>query len=437
MPARSSRSAAAASVVRVALLWTLTVTCAAAAAQAQTSAPPGDDDAAALALPFGDAAAASTTRSTSVTLEADQTDSTLAQGGSIDAQRLSIDARSNLALASQWRAILADRLDLLWPGRFDEAQQINTLKEAYLSWQPRANLLLDLGRINVRQGVGYGYNPTDFFRADAIRAIESIDPDSLRQNRLGTVMLRSEQLWDSGALTEVYAPKLAEHASAAPFDPDVGATNAQNRWLISLSQRLIGSWSPQWLLEGTDSGAPQLGWNTTAALGDATVAYLELASGESPSLWRQALGLPGEDSVHTRAAMGFTYSAANKLTVTLEYEYDGAALSASAWSAARHANLAAYGRYREFVAAQQELPTQHSAFGYLTWQDAFIRHLDLAAFLRLDLVDHSSLPYAEARYHWTHLDAAVRWQRYSGDASSDYGAAPTRQSAQLLLDYYF
>ena len=46
------------------------------------------------------------------------------------------------------------------------------------------------GRINVRNGAALGYNPTDFFRSGALRSVVSIDPNSLRENRLGTVMLR-------------------------------------------------------------------------------------------------------------------------------------------------------------------------------------------------------------------------------------------------------
>lgn len=395
-----------------------------------------DDDSAALALPFNNTASAPTSRSTAVALEADQTYSTLPDDGDIDAQRLSMDLRSNLHLAQDWRVLFADRLDLLWPGTLDGAQQINTLKEAFVSWQARSDILFDLGRINVRQGVAFGYNPTDFLRADALRAVDSIDPDSLRQNRLGTAMLRAQQLWDSGSMTELYAPKLADHATAAPFDPDLGATNNESRWMISLSQRLIGTWSPQWLIEGSASSPPQLGFNTTATLGNATVAYLELAAGNSRSLWEQAQAISATNSPHARASTGFTYSAPDKISVTLEYEYDGAALPAHAWSAARSGNLEAYGRYRAFLTLQQELPTQHSAFGLVSWQDALIRHLDLSAFVRVDLVDRSLLPWTELRYHWTHVDAALRWQDYIGDATSDYGASPTRQSWQLLLDYY-
>jgi hypothetical protein len=40
---------------------------------------------------------------------------------------------------------------------------VNSLREAYLSWQPEGgNMVMEFGRINLRYGPGYGYNPTDF-----------------------------------------------------------------------------------------------------------------------------------------------------------------------------------------------------------------------------------------------------------------------------------
>ena len=56
----------------------------------------------------------------------------------------------------------------------------------------RPDTLIDLGRINVRNGVALGYNPTDYFRAGAVRAAVSVSPASLKENRQGSVMLRGQ-----------------------------------------------------------------------------------------------------------------------------------------------------------------------------------------------------------------------------------------------------
>ncbi len=394
-----------------------------------------DDDAAALTL-TGASAPPAAAGSAAFFAETAYTEAQPRAGGSADAQRLSLEGSDDVRFAPQWRFVFADRLDLDWSGSWAGSQQVNTLKQAYLSWQPAAELLWDAGRVNVRQGVGYGFNPTDFFRAGALRSVESLDPNSLRDERLGTVMVRAETLWTNGALTALYAPRLARGPDNAPLSPDLGATNAAGRWLISLTQRLAGGFSPQWLLFGTDGGAAQAGVNATTLLGGATVAFLEASAGRSPSLYAEALDLPGAEALRARASAGFTYSARNKLSITLEYEYDGAAPGRNGWDALRAGDPENYGRYREFALAQQELTTRQSVFAFAAWQDLGLRHLDWTAFVRVDLVDHSRLPWTELRYHWSHIDAAIRWQDYVGGATTDFGAASTRQTWQAVFDYY-
>jgi len=437
-PATAGTAIAAPATAEIASASTASAsTASASTASASTAAASGDDDTAALALQGANPVDSPAHRSLAVTGEAAATVADLHGGGTVDAERLSLEVSEDLRLAPAWRFVFGDRLDADFSGSWDSLQKINTLKQAYVSWQPQADWLVDLGRVNARQGVAFGYNPTDFFRADALRTIESLDPDSLRDERLGTAMLRGETLWNGGALTAVYAPKLARAPSDAAFSPDLGATNAEGRWLLSLTERLTPGWSPQWLLFGTDAGAPQLGLNTTALLGDATVAYLEASGGRSPSLWTQAENLPADPALRLRAAAGLTYSTTNKMALTLEFEYDGAALSARRWNAARMGDPQAYGLYRDYVSAQQELATTQALFAYVSWQDVGIRHLDWGAFLRLDLIDHSRLPWTELRYHWTKLDLALRWQDDIGGRTSDYGATATGQTWQLVADYYW
>jgi hypothetical protein len=104
---------------------------------------PDDDDAAALALPSVEATAAPAAPGASVLLEGAFTESAPRSGGSADAERLSLDINDDSRLAPQWRAVVGDRLDLDWAGAWNASQQVNTLKQAYLSWQPRSNIVWD------------------------------------------------------------------------------------------------------------------------------------------------------------------------------------------------------------------------------------------------------------------------------------------------------
>src|SRR5581483_11083171 len=140
--------------------------------------------------------------------------------------RASANIRCDGAFASGWRGVLSDRFDEFW-ARGISATSVNTLKEAYVSFRPSGPFLVDAGRINVRQGVGLAYNPTDYFKADAVRAVISIDPETLRDERMGTLMGRFQGLWSSGSLTAIFAPRVAARPTDAALNPDFGATNGR------------------------------------------------------------------------------------------------------------------------------------------------------------------------------------------------------------------
>lgn len=351
-------------------------------------------------------------------------------------ERLSLDLRYDGVLTPGLRAVFADRLDL---NRFGAGVpgdgNVNTWKEGYLSWQAAPDRIADAGRVNVRNGVAFGYNPTDYFRRNAVRSVVSIDPASLRENRMGSVMARGQALWSTGSLTALISPKLADDPNNGAYSPDLGATNGRDRWVIALSQKISETLAPQWLVSGSAGESPQLGMNLTRLFGRATIGYVEWSGGRSRSLAAQA-GIAREDEAfRSRLATGATYTTAANLSLTLEYQYNGAGLDEEKWNALRRSPLA-YRQYRLFTAAVQDPPTRQLGFAYALWQDAFVKHFDLAGMLRYDVADRSRLQWLEARYHFTRADLALQAQYNSGDATSNFGALFERRAWQLLLRYF-
>ena len=336
-------------------------------------------------------------------------------------QRLSLDMRLDKTLAANWRVVLADRLDASWQRWQGAADKINTLKEAYLSWQPDNALALDAGRINTRYGVATGYNPTDFFRDGALRSVVSVAPASLRENRQGSVMLRGQALWQGGALTAIWSPRLGEQPSQDAFSPDLGASNPQDRYLLALSQQGPGSLASQLLLFGEGADEPQLGLNLSGLFNDATVFYAELA------LAKERVA---------RLATGFTFTSDSKLSLTLEYQYDGGAKDAADWQALQQGSPAAYWQYRKEVQTRQALATRQAAMLFASWPD-LVPSTEFSAMWRHDLIDSSNMGWFEARYHFKTMDLALQWQINQGNALTVYGALPERQSAVLLAKYFF
>ncbi len=397
-----------------------------------------DDDAAALLLADKTAASVEQSSDWRVYAESALRESRLRGAGTaLHAERLSLDARFDKTFAPGWRAVFADRLDMNRSDGASNRRNINTLKEAYVSWQASPERIADLGRINARSGVAMGYNPTDYFRAGALRSVVSLDPASLRENRLGSAMLRGQTLWSGGSFTALYSPRLADQRSDAVFNPDLGATNQRARWQLGLSQKLSEALSPQWLLSGGAGQSPQLGVNLTALPHDATVLYFEWSGGRARPLAARALDRPGDAAFRAQMSSGLTYTTSNNISFTAEYEYNGAGLDEAGWESLRRGSPAAYGQYRSYVGNLQEPPTRRSMFFYAVWQDALVKHLDLVAMLRHDLVDHSRLQWLEARYHWTRVDIALQTQLNTGQPLSDYGALPERRIWQVAARYYF
>jgi hypothetical protein len=351
-------------------------------------------------------------------------------------ERLSADVAFDKTVAPGWRVIFADRLDWDWQGESPNEFKTNTLKELYGSWQVTPNEIVDFGRINTRYGVANGYNPTDYFRSDAVRNAVSVDPDSLRNNRMGSVMLRTQYLWNGGGVSAMLSPKLTNQATTDAFSPDFGATNHDYRYLIALSQQVVDNVNPEFLLYGEQGKSAQFGFDLTHVIGDATVAYVEWSGGQGAMQYAQALDEPMRTAFRNRAAAGFTYTTSNKISLTLEAEYDGAAPDNGAWNALRYGALPTYEQYRNDVQDAQELTTRKALFCYASWQDAMINHLDLTALARQDLIDQSRLDWFEARYHWSHTELALQWQRYGGKPWSDYGAVPQRTTWQTVLTIF-
>jgi hypothetical protein len=360
---------------------------------------------------------------------------------SANTQRYSLDVLLDKKISPTLRAVFSNRLDVSHQSGAggQQSDTINTLKEAYLSWQPQTDRVLDVGRVNARYGVAQGYNPTDFLREGANRSIVSVDPSSIRENRLGTAMLRGQTLWAGGSLTALVAPKLADQPNDSAWSADLGSTNNRTRWLLAASQQLTEGFNPQFMLFGDDQQPVQLGFNAAALLSDSTVAHVEWSGGRGLSQWARALkplGAADDTAFRNRVAAGFTVTNARKMSLTAEYHYNGAALDNAGWNALRTGAPQAYGLYRLDVQNRLELVSRQAAYLRATWQDAMVTKLDLAAMLRFNLEDNSHLTWLEARYRWDRAELAMQWQLNSGSATSDYGALPQRRNVQLQARYF-
>src|SRR5215468_2405634 len=150
------------------------------------------------------------------------------------------DARIEWPLASNAHVAYSGRLSFVaqeglgFPNR---GNVTNDLREVYASIEPQPRSYFDAGRINVKSGVALGFNPTDFFKTRAVVDPLTADPSALRENRLGTLMLRAQHVGERATVSALYAPRVTDPAPIGDdryrgFDPLFDRTNGSNRWLV-------------------------------------------------------------------------------------------------------------------------------------------------------------------------------------------------------------
>ena len=384
--------------------------------------------------------------------------------------RLFFDARIKRKLTDGLEFVLSDRFNL----RAEEGRPVadhesirNDLREAYLAWQPGSATFIDLGRINVKNGVALGFNPTDFFKTRVVVEPLSADPSVLREDRLGALALMGQRVWQGGALTVVFAPKLYgktaiyTDTTLPSFNPMLDRTNGVNRVLVKASLNLFDDISPE-VLAYIEDGRAKFGLNLTRGFGQRAVGYLEWSGGDRANLVSEALAygratgtIPAAapDPFTTTASRSFqndlsigaSYTTESKITFNLEYHFHQAGFSGSDWQnwisrgSLHLAPLDAELWYiRAFAGDQQEPLAKNGLFLRADRQDAFVPNLEFSGIAFVDLRDGSGLVQMNADYFWTRQwTVGAQLGVEVGGKRTDFGSLPTAASAFLNIRRYF
>lgn len=377
--------------------------------------------------------------------------------------RTSLDVLDQWRLASDLTFTFSNRLNVTFAdgiGFPNEAVR-NDPREAYVTWEPLPQTYLEAGRINVRNGVAFGYNPTDYFRARTSVAQASADPGAQRQNRLGTVMFRGQRFFDGGAFEFVYAPKLHKPVPIGvvpdPFDPKIDQTNGADRFLFSFSFELE-EFSPQ-VLVYHESGRTTFGLNLSHPIGNSVIAYASWSGGVAPNAIVDAVtfgertgtvphletflppGFPRFVMPTTAArrfqndlSAGAYWTGEDKVTLSLEYNFHQAGFTGYDWRNwfnigsdpfyVQNGSASLMWYIRGYAGDQQQPMTRHQAFARVDWVEPFyIEHSDINAFVMSNLHDGSMLGQIAASYDISDVwSVAAFWSGSIGGRRSEWGS---------------
>jgi len=364
-----------------------------------------------------------------------------AQGEANRMGRAVLDFRREWQVGEGGRWVLSDRLEAVeYSDGGADGTRRNALRELYFSVQATPSWYVDLGRINLRQGVALGYNPTDYLRENAVVMRSSQNPAALRENRLGAVMLRAQWLDDLGSAQLAVLPQLSDEDR---FDDGTWAlglerTNRHGAALLRLSPRTGERLALDLTGYAREGEAPQIGTNLSWTANDALLLQLEWSGGRRAPVPTVDAAGPGDERWFNRLAAGASWTTPLGVVLSVEQHYAEDALAASDWEDWRTASGPAAGRLgalRQDLQERQDLLNRRYSFARLAWDRAFgLASLDLSAFVRRNTADGSAFWQAEAVWHaderW---DLGLQHTRSTGAADSEFGAAPVRATLALYL----
>jgi len=380
--------------------------------------------------------------------------------------RTSLDAFDQWSLGKNLSFTFSDRFSLTENNGivFPRDAARNDFREAYLTLEPVTETFLEFGRINFKNGIALGFNPTDFFKTRSAVALASADPSALRGDRLGTLMLRAQTIWDGGSATFVYAPKVHTPrpiVGAAPswIDPSFDQTNASDRFLFALNLEL-GELSPQALVYH-ENGRTKIGLNISHPVGQSIIAYAEWTGGSEPNLIAQAIAygkatgtlpvaapvLPptsASRAFQNDLAVGASWTSMAKITLNLEYHFHQAGFSGTDWrnwfDIGAPDPLAASELWyiRGYASAMQQPTSRHQIFWRADWQDAFVQDLELSGISFVNLTDGSGMVQFAADYNLSNSWSVGLYAGGTfGSRRSEWGSLSGATSAIFQVVRYF
>jgi len=399
--------------------------------------------------------------------------------------RISLDVRTEVNLTPTLYITFADRLSHIVEEHMAPSEGIlqNDLKEIYLTWNAYGSDYIDLGRVNVKNGVAMGFNPTDYFKKYAVTTRISEDASVLRENRLGTFMIRGQKVWEKGSLTLIAAPEISHEPDKWWTDGSerglqLQRTNNHTRLLAKVNVNAFQDMNPE-ILYFIDDGRSNWGFNLTKGFGDQMVAYIETSIGQSADVITESLqkaqaagafpistspadtppAITGSDEIRLRSQMaaGFSYTDKGNRTTNIEYHYNEAGLSPEQWDnwfragaqgkifldnpateATGRNMLGQLWSVRQFAQEAEEPLSRHALFIRSFWQDALIYKLDLTGIFQMNLEDKSFFIQPLAAYHLgdrTTLSLAFNF--FLGPGESEYGSLPQLWNVRAGIQYFF
>lgn len=329
------------------------------------------------------------------------------------------------------------------------------LKDFYYKAELGSAYFVELGRMNVKEGVARGYNPTDYFRGGSALTL-SVDPKERKDNRLGAVLVQGTYIVENYTLKTLYAPKISADESSIwgnkkHFGLKLHESNSQERATLYAGYTGWDEWTLSALLHHDDDGI-HLGTNISY-IKERAIWYMEASFNkrenqitktlETLHSSSELLAHFSTDSNYQRElSIGLNYTFENSVIGTFEYIYNSAGFDSDDWkeyfsliqNSARYAPL--LGESRATIANNAQMMSKHTLFAMIRKNDA-LPNLDWVLMAWVNPVDRSTLLQVGASYDYNDMLLSADIRSYIGQGHSEYGSMPNDFEALLSVTYFF
>jgi len=298
----------------------------------------------------------------------------------------------------------------------DEDEISTYVKELYYKGKISENNFFELGRVNVKEGVASGFNPTDYFKGTSSLTLSS-DPKEQKDNRLGSLLIQDTMFFDTYTLKAIYSPKVsASHLNKTNYK-DRASLSIDYRGFKDVSLSTIAHWNEDNLNMGLNLSYIWGRW----------IFYSE-------NSWKTDV---------YQASLGLNYTSESNIITTLEYIYNEEGLNKSEWKnyfdLARRSPQSAqeFGELRAKVAKSQSEMSREKIF-LLSRITDIETNLDASAMVWLNPYDKSTFSQVGLEYALKDdLQTNVYLRNYRGDDDSEYGSSNDDYQILIEAEYYF
>lgn len=326
------------------------------------------------------------------------------------------------------------------------------LDEAYFKTFLKSKCILSIGKINIVDGVGLSYNPSDFLNDRVTRNNENVlkRADEEKLSREGSYITRAEIFTKYINMNFMYSPRF-ENTKVV-----------EDRYLVKFSKSLDATDVAVNYMHGDYDG---VGCNISRAVGDALEIHTEVGVRNdsqqkgirevAPYQYKNYL-LHDKNDVLTRLLIGGQYTFTNKTNVILEYIFNQEGYSQDEWdkiySLAKNNGDMIYnpptgypsGLFKDnlnFISNtiyDSRYLRQHYAFLRIT-NPEISKKIEATVDTLINLEDRSlvAMPSIDWKLIEGHMTLRIGTMLCVGDKKSEFGMTPVERYVYGSLKYFF